>query len=186
MAIVREVRHWTRLKSSCGQFTCSQTTSFNYILSSSSPLPPGRSSSLLARDLTTRIFIASLSVLDFISCSCSCWWDKTSLNCGHQRAYCSSPQMICEYGEPQWNDTDRGKPKNLEKNLSQCDSIPNKSHMDWPWGDPGPPRWEAWHRPSLKNNFVVENPTSPKLYIITFVICIHVTPSLDTFNKMNA
>jgi hypothetical protein len=25
------------------------------------------------------------------------------------------PQMIYEYGEPQWNDIDRGKPKNLEK-----------------------------------------------------------------------
>jgi hypothetical protein len=30
------------------------------------------------------------------------------------------PQMIYESGEPQWNDTDRGKPKNSEKNLPQC------------------------------------------------------------------
>jgi hypothetical protein len=25
------------------------------------------------------------------------------------------PQVISEHGEPRWNDTDRGKPKNLEK-----------------------------------------------------------------------
>jgi hypothetical protein len=29
------------------------------------------------------------------------------------------PQMIYGYGERRWNDTDRGKPKNSEKNLSQ-------------------------------------------------------------------
>jgi hypothetical protein len=28
-------------------------------------------------------------------------------------------EMIHEYGDPQWNDTDRGKPKNAEKNLFQ-------------------------------------------------------------------
>jgi hypothetical protein len=30
------------------------------------------------------------------------------------------PQMIYEYGERRWNDIDRGKPKNSEKNLPQC------------------------------------------------------------------
>jgi hypothetical protein len=28
--------------------------------------------------------------------------------------------MIYEYGQPRWNDTDSGKPKNSEKMLSQC------------------------------------------------------------------
>jgi hypothetical protein len=28
--------------------------------------------------------------------------------------------MMHEYGEPRWNDTDRGKEKNSEKTLSQC------------------------------------------------------------------
>jgi hypothetical protein len=31
-----------------------------------------------------------------------------------------------------WNDTDKGKPKNLEKNLSQFHFANRKSHMDWP------------------------------------------------------
>jgi hypothetical protein len=56
-----------------------------------------------------------------------------SLNCGHQRAYCSSQHMICKYVEPQWNDdTERGT-EELGKNLSQ-------SHADLPGHEPGPPR----------------------------------------------
>jgi hypothetical protein len=38
--------------------------------------------------------------------------------------------MIYEYGEQRWNDIDRGKPKNWEKNLSQCYFVHHKSHMD--------------------------------------------------------
>jgi hypothetical protein len=38
--------------------------------------------------------------------------------------------MIYEYEEPWWHDTDRGKLKNLEKNLSQCHFVYHNSHMD--------------------------------------------------------
>jgi hypothetical protein len=46
----------------------------------------------------------------------------------------------------------QGKPKNLEKNLSQCHCVYHKSHIDWLACEPWPPRWEAgnylsepWH-----------------------------------------
>jgi hypothetical protein len=46
------------------------------------------------------------------------------------------PQMICEYRVSWWNDIDRGIPKNSERNLSQCQFVHHKSHMDWC------PQWE--------------------------------------------
>jgi hypothetical protein len=36
------------------------------------------------------------------------------------------PGNTYEYGEPRWNDIDRGKPKNSEKNLSQCHFVHHK------------------------------------------------------------
>jgi hypothetical protein len=36
------------------------------------------------------------------------------------------PQVIYEYRDPWWNDTDRGNPKNSEKNLFQCHFV----HME--------------------------------------------------------
>jgi hypothetical protein len=39
------------------------------------------------------------------------------------------PQVILEYGEPWWNDIDRGKPKNSEENVAQCYFVHHKTHM---------------------------------------------------------
>jgi hypothetical protein len=53
------------------------------------------------------------------------------------------PQMIYECGERRWNDTDKGKPKNSEKNPSQYHFVHYKSHMDWPGRESGTPRWDS-------------------------------------------
>jgi hypothetical protein len=41
--------------------------------------------------------------------------------------------MICEWGEPQWNDIDRGKLKNLKKNVSQCHFVHKKIPHELAW-----------------------------------------------------
>jgi hypothetical protein len=38
--------------------------------------------------------------------------------------------VIYEYGEPQWNDIERGKMKNVEKNLSKCHFVNHIARMD--------------------------------------------------------
>jgi hypothetical protein len=45
--------------------------------------------------------------------------------------------------EQWWNYIDRGKPKDSEKNLSQCHFVHQKSHFYWPGCEPGPAQWEA-------------------------------------------
>lgn len=45
--------------------------------------------------------------------------------------------------EQQWNDSDRGKPKDLGINVSQGHSVHHKSHVDCPGREPWPPWWEA-------------------------------------------
>jgi hypothetical protein len=39
------------------------------------------------------------------------------------------PQTIYEFEERRWNDINRGKLKNTEKNLFQCHFVHHKSHM---------------------------------------------------------
>jgi hypothetical protein len=55
----------------------------------------------------------------------------------------STPQVIYLFGEPRWNDTDRGKLKNSEKSLFQRHFVRHKSHMDWQVRERRHPWWEA-------------------------------------------
>jgi hypothetical protein len=41
------------------------------------------------------------------------------------------------------NDTDRGKPKHRERNLSQRPFVHHKPRMEWPTIGPGSSRWDA-------------------------------------------
>jgi len=42
-----------------------------------------------------------------------------------------------------WNDTDSGKQKYWERNLSQCHCVHRRSHMDWHGNKSELPQWEA-------------------------------------------
>jgi hypothetical protein len=55
---------------------------------------------------------------------------------GPARGLLFNPQVIYEYVESRWNDTDRGEPKNPERNLSQCHAVHHKSQMDRPRREP--------------------------------------------------
>jgi hypothetical protein len=48
-----------------------------------------------------------------------------------------------------WDDSDRGNPKYWEKNLSQCQFVHHKFHVDCPGIEPGPPLWQAGEWPPV-------------------------------------
>jgi hypothetical protein len=50
----------------------------------------------------------------------------------------SNPPIIWVNMKQRWNDMDRGKPKNSEKNLSECHFVHYKSNMVCPEREPGP------------------------------------------------
>jgi hypothetical protein len=71
-------------------------------------------------------------------CCCSCRWGETVSEMRPSTGLMFIPQIIYEYGEIRWKGIDRGKPKNSERNLSQCHFVHDKSNMDWPGCQLGP------------------------------------------------
>jgi hypothetical protein len=99
---------------------CDRTTSV-----CSSPLQHHIGHFLMSRCL----FVYMHLFLCILALFCSCRWDETRLNYGHQSC-CSSPTWY-EYGESWWSDIDRAKLKNSETNLSQCHFIHHDSNVAW-------------------------------------------------------
>jgi hypothetical protein len=67
--------------------------------------------------------------------------ETMSLNCGQQRASCSSTSMESPMKFDFW------KPKRSERNLSQCHSFYSKMQMDCPGGKHGSPYATPHHLP---------------------------------------
>jgi hypothetical protein len=51
-----------------------------------------------------------------------------------------------------WNDIDRENSRYLEINLSHCHFLHQKTHVDWPENELGPPQREAMDRTKLLLN----------------------------------
>jgi hypothetical protein len=106
--------------------------------------------------LTTEVKRANRHVDYTASCSCSysCRWAEiTSLNCGQQWAYCLSPGWY-EYGEPRWNDIDRG---NRITRRKTCPSA-TLSTTNSAWTDPGTNPCLRGERPATnRQNHVTTN-----------------------------
>jgi hypothetical protein len=61
---------------------------------------------------------------------CSCrWGETTSLNCGHQRAYCSFPRCMCVWSSGRMVLTTESR-RTRRKNLSQYHFMYHKFYMD--------------------------------------------------------
>jgi hypothetical protein len=81
------------------------------------------------------IFLYQMSKHIFLFMSMG-WDDVSELR--PQTGLLFIPQVIYENGEPRWNDIDRVKAKNSDKNMSQCHLVNHKSHMEWLGREIGP------------------------------------------------
>ena len=89
--------------------------------------------------------------------------------------------------EQWWNDSDRGKLKYLDDNLSQCHLVHHKFHTDWPRIEPRPPQWPVSSQPpaqpsycfltcSIKNSVkILLSPRSTEPYIFVYLLMLSVS-----------
>jgi hypothetical protein len=85
-----------------------------------------------ARDLSTHTYKLFSIMLRY--CCCSCQWGETVSEPWPPAGLLFIPQVIYEYGEQWWNDTDSGKPNNWEKPVPVPLCPPKIPHgLIWVW-----------------------------------------------------
>jgi hypothetical protein len=77
------------------------------------------------------------------SCSSCRWGEIISLNCDHQRVYCSFPRWYTSMERHDRMIMTGENQRTRRKNLSLCHIVSHKSYVDCPGREPGPPRWKA-------------------------------------------
>jgi hypothetical protein len=94
------------------------------------------------------------------------WGETTSLcNCGANRPIIHHPDDTWVNMDQRWNNTDRGKPKDSEKNLSQCHFVHHKSH----WTDLGARSGSHGEKPANSCLSYVKAPPPKKVHRLKVV-----------------
>jgi hypothetical protein len=83
-------------------------------------------------EAVTEKLVSFYDTARFMSLSMSMGWDYVS-ELRPPTGLLFIPQIIYEHGEPRWNAMDRGKPNNLEKNLTSNALFTT----NFTWADPG-------------------------------------------------